>query len=124
MESALEPAFHIDRVILYSSYAHNRADEWSDIDVAVVSPDFEGMSPLKVVDEIATRRIHFDSRISSLAYTPVQFDNAPPYFFAAEIRRTGKLIYDARRTQKARKTVGRRKMTMRRRNGKTKAQAG
>jgi hypothetical protein len=84
-------------VILFGSYAHQQAHEWSDIDVAVLSPDFERISLIAVVDEIATRRIACDSRIAPVAYTPAQFDNAPPYAFAAEIRRTGKVIYDARK---------------------------
>ncbi len=98
---ALEPDIKVERVILYGSYARGKANEWSDIDVAVLSPTFADMPELKVVEEIARRRIHCDSRLSPFAYTPAQFDNAPPYLFAAEIRRTGKVIYDARRKRKA-----------------------
>ena len=30
----------VDRAYLYGSYAKGRANKWSDIDVAIVSPDF------------------------------------------------------------------------------------
>ena len=120
---ALEPEICVERIILFGSYAHNQAHEWSDIDVAVLSPDFDGLTETAKTDLLARKTLRCHSRLMPLAYTPAQFDNAPPYFFAAEIRRTGKVIYDARRIQKGRKTAGKRKMSTHRRNGKTKAQA-
>ena len=89
---ALEPDIKVERVILYGSYAQGKANKWSDIDVAVLSPTFAEMPDLIVIEEIARRRIHCDSRLSPFAYTPSQFDNALPYMFAAEIRRTGKVV--------------------------------
>ena len=109
----LEPKIRVERVVLFGSYAHKRANEWSDIDVAILSSDFERWSPIAVIDEIAKRRVACDSRLAPVAYTPAQFDNSPPYAFAAEIRRTGKVIYDARK-KRARKQVS----TKQRRSGK------
>jgi len=105
----LEPDIKVERVILYGSYARGKPNKWSDIDVAVLSPTFAEMPDLTVIEELARRRIHCDSRLSPFAYTPEQFDNAPPYLFAAEIRRTGKVIYDARKRKKRaiRRKVGR-----------------
>lgn len=97
---ALEPDIKVERVILYGSYAQGKANKWSDIDVAVLSPTFSEMPDLMVIEEVARRRIHCDSRLSPFAYTPSQFDNALPYMFAAEIRRTGKVVYDARKRKK------------------------
>ncbi len=106
---ALEPDIKVERVILYGSYARGKAEDWSDIDVAIVSPTFAKMSQVKVIEEVSRRTIHCDSRLSPFAYTPSQFDNAPPYLFASEIRRTGKVIYDARKRKKrsAKRKVGR-----------------
>ncbi|MEK7808319.1 MAG: nucleotidyltransferase domain-containing protein [Chloroflexota bacterium] len=106
---ALEPDIKVERVILYGSYAQGKANKWSDIDVAVLSPTFAEMPDLIVIEEIARRRIHCDSRLSPFAYTPSQFDNALPYMFAAEIRRTGKVVYDARKRKKrvTKRKVGR-----------------
>lgn len=98
---ALESDIEVERVILYGSYAHDSAHEWSDIDLAVLSPDFSKMSEIKKTDFLARKLVRCDSRLMPMAYTPAQFDNAPPYLFAAEIRRTGKVIYDARRKRKA-----------------------
>jgi predicted nucleotidyltransferase len=33
----------IERAILFGSYVRGQAGEWSDIDIAVVSPDFSGI---------------------------------------------------------------------------------
>lgn len=33
---------HVDQLILFGSHAKGDAKEWSDIDIAVVSPDFGG----------------------------------------------------------------------------------
>jgi hypothetical protein len=91
----LEPDIRVERVILYGSYAHNRANEWSDIDVAVLSDDFQWMTEIERVQFLAGKTIRCDSRIVPIAYTPAQFDNAQPHQFAAEIRRSGRIIYHA-----------------------------
>ena len=106
---ALEPDIRVERVILYGSYAQGKANKWSDIDVAVLSPTFAEMPDLTVIEEVARRRIHCDSRLSPFTYTPKDFDSAPPYLFAAEIRRTGLVIYDARKRKKkvAKRKIGR-----------------
>ena len=36
----LRQVVHVDGVYLFGSYAKGTADEWSDIDLAIVSPDF------------------------------------------------------------------------------------
>ncbi len=33
----------VERAILFGSYARGNAGEWSDIDIAIVSPDFSGI---------------------------------------------------------------------------------
>ena len=94
---ALQSRIHVERVILYGSYATGRAHEWSDIDIVVVSPDFARMNELERVQFLARRTVHFDSRLAPLAYTPTEFDHAQPYQFPAEIKRTGKVVFEARR---------------------------
>ena len=92
-----EPIIQVERIILYGSYASNKATEWSDIDIAIVSPSFRKLSNQQVVNLLARAIVKCDNRLMPMAYTPAEFDSAPPYMFAAEIRRTGKVIYDVRR---------------------------
>ncbi len=95
---ALKPEIDVDRVILYGSYSAGVAREESDIDVAVVSPDFASLSPLEVIQVLARRMIHCDSMLMPVGYTPAQFHD-PDNSFAREIARTGKVIYQARREE-------------------------
>jgi predicted nucleotidyltransferase len=39
----------VDQAVLFGSHARGRADEWSDVDLAVISPDFARMSHDKVM---------------------------------------------------------------------------
>lgn len=40
----LRQEIRVDQAVLFGSHATGDADEWSDVDLAVVSPDFSRMS--------------------------------------------------------------------------------
>jgi len=101
---ALKAKIRVERVILYGSYAAGTAREDSDIDIAVLSPDFARMSPLEVIQTLAHRMIHCDSMLMPVGYSPAQFDD-PDNAFAREIARTGKVIYRAPRRRAGRRTA-------------------
>ena len=42
-KKAFEDKINISEIILFGSYAKGTYNEWSDIDIAVVSSDFEGI---------------------------------------------------------------------------------
>jgi predicted nucleotidyltransferase len=92
--AALGQAAHVQRVLLYGSYASRQAREESDIDIAVLSEDFARMSELEVIQTLAHRRIHCDSLLMPVGYTPAQFAD-PDNAFAREIAQTGKVVYQA-----------------------------
>jgi predicted nucleotidyltransferase len=39
----LDTTIHVSKIVLFGSYAHGAPHEWSDIDVAVLSPNFRGL---------------------------------------------------------------------------------
>ncbi len=41
--------FHPERIVLFGSYARGRADEYSDIDLVVIAPEFDGSRELSLV---------------------------------------------------------------------------
>ncbi|NOY65716.1 MAG: nucleotidyltransferase domain-containing protein [Nitrospirae bacterium] len=73
-------------VMIFGSYAKGTFREDSDIDIAIVSPDFSG-------DRFADRRLivplrrKIDNRIEPIPFRPEDFNDGG--FFAEEIKKTG-----------------------------------
>jgi len=76
----------IEAAYLYDSQARGTATEWSDIDVALVSPDF---SADLFQERLALMRLaaQVDDRIEPHPFRPQDFDLSAP--LVSEIRRTG-----------------------------------
>ncbi len=49
--------------VLFGSYARGNADEWSDIDLLVVSPQFDGVKSRDQINLLWRVAAHTDSRI-------------------------------------------------------------
>jgi predicted nucleotidyltransferase len=82
----VEERQRVQAAYLYGSYARGTAGEWSDIDVAVISPDF----PADRLDtRLALMRLaaRIDPRIEPHPFTPDRFEPSDP--LASEIQRTG-----------------------------------
>ncbi|HEY5123001.1 MAG TPA: nucleotidyltransferase domain-containing protein [Ignavibacteria bacterium] len=79
----------IEKAILFGSYANGNYNEWSDIDVALVSADFEGD---RFIDRIKvrniTRKINID--FEPLPMRPEDFNSPNP--FVKQILKTGQFI--------------------------------
>jgi len=43
---------HASRAVVFGSYAHGRADEYSDIDLIVIAPEFDGCRELSLVKKL------------------------------------------------------------------------
>lgn len=79
----------VERVILFGSHASGNPDEWSDIDIAVISPRFEALSLLERYEQLglANRDLHVPLDI--VGFSPSQVAQCEPESFLAEILRTG-----------------------------------
>jgi predicted nucleotidyltransferase len=93
----LRSAVRVELVILYGSHARGKANEWSDIDIAVVSPEFEGKSAFEVQEIIARSTVGRAYRISPIGYPSSEYHNPRRHPFLGEIIRTGRVVYEARR---------------------------
>jgi hypothetical protein len=60
-----EVGIHARRAALFGSFATGRADEWSDIDLVVVAPEFDGQRPLELVKAL-WRATRVDDRIEPI----------------------------------------------------------
>ncbi len=87
--SLVQKSQHIQAAYLYSSHVLGTANEWSDIDVAVVSPDFteDQFAALVVLLRLAAQ---IDARIEPVPFAPTDFDPDNP--LVSEIQRTGIML--------------------------------
>jgi hypothetical protein len=64
------PAFgiHARRAVLFGSYVqdHGDADEWSDIDLIVIAPEFDGPRELTLVEKLWLATASADDRIEPI----------------------------------------------------------
>jgi len=86
LDTLIAHNIHVESAYLFGSYAKGAESKWSDIDVAIVSPDFtddrfeEGVRLMKLSS-------HIDSRIESVPFRPDNFSDDDP--LAWEIKRNG-----------------------------------
>ena len=69
----------IRKVVLFGSYVTGKADEWSDIDVALVSDDFEG-DWFKDRNRIRRLTLAVDNRLSPVPYRSESLLAPDPFF--------------------------------------------
>ena len=91
----LQKGIRVEAVILYGSYANTNPHEWSDIDLAIISPDFEGKSlpeRQRTISKLTFERV---SRIEPIGYPSSEYHNPGRHSFLREIIRTGRAVYEA-----------------------------
>lgn len=86
--------YNIYAVVLYGSYAEDRANNDSDIDVAVFSDDF-GKAPYEEMKALFRLRRQIDTDIETLPLSREAYFGNDAAEFVSEIVRKGKVIYMA-----------------------------
>jgi len=90
----LKKNISIEKVILFGSYVKNKRKKWSDIDLAIISNDFEGVDyfdRLVMLGKYAWQAKA--TAIEALGFTPGEYRKITPLDFLSEIEKTGKIIY-------------------------------
>jgi|SRR6266542_1917308 len=85
----------VEAIVLYGSYANGEPNEDSDIDVAVISPDFEGVPMWRRQEIIAEPTLDRDRRLAPIGYPSSEYHNPGRQSFLGEIMRTGRVVYEA-----------------------------
>lgn len=93
----LRPKIRVDQAILFGSHARGGADEWSDLDLAVISPDFARMSHSRLVDLLVEVSLAVDPSVEIRAYTPRDLAEARPTNFLGHILAKGRRVYKSGR---------------------------
>lgn len=90
---ALSRTIRVDKIILFGSRAEGEHSAWSDYDLCVISPDFEGMKPWKRMEMVLACWTG-ERAIEAICYTPVEF-GAINNTLIQEIRRKGRVLQPA-----------------------------
>ena len=80
-------------VILFGSFAKNKYHDYSDIDLAIVSNEFE-KDPIEAMMNLSRLTIGISDRIESIALTSKDM-KSKYHPFIAEIKKYGKVIYSS-----------------------------
>lgn len=91
---SLEQRVSVESIVLFGSRARGDAQQDSDIDLLVVSPDF-GRNPL---DDLVLLRECLPAHevdVDPIARTPAEISSADPESFLFTILRDGKTLYPA-----------------------------
>lgn len=84
---------NVEKAFLFGSYAKNKANKWSDIDIAIISPDFGKGGYLNESLLLMEIRREVNSLISPEPYSVEEYNKAKKGdFLYDEILRKGKLI--------------------------------
>ncbi len=91
---SLQKAIRLEKVILYGSYAEGHPRPGSDLDLAVISPDFGGdrLTDLQLLCRSIPR--YFEVEVEALAYTPQEYEEATSLDFLGQIKRKGRVVYE------------------------------
>jgi predicted nucleotidyltransferase len=86
----------VNAIVLFGSYARGTAYEQSDIDIAVISEDFEGVPMYRRQEIIADLTLRTDGRIAPIAYPLSEYRDPRQHSFLREVLRTGEIVYPPR----------------------------
>jgi len=79
--------------VIFGSHTSGRPDDWSDIDLLVVSPRFEGERKREDINQLWRAAARIDSRIEPIPVGLLQFDSDDSSAIIEIARRTGQRVY-------------------------------
>jgi len=80
----------VKEIILFGSYASGNPKEYSDIDLAVISDWFEGMTKIESMQYLSRIAASYNSLIEALPFTEKEYKNLDKRTFLAGIVKTGR----------------------------------
>ena len=89
----LKNHFEIKEVILFGSQLTGKANEYSDIDLVVISPDFEGKSYEQILQVFVEMAVKAVSNVELHPFTTKDLEQARPTNFLGYVLKTGKVVF-------------------------------
>lgn len=82
--------YQIEKAVLFGSYAHGTPREDSDIDLVIISPDFQGVPKLTRHQKLGWLAWQAQTPyVQPLGFTPEEYANASPLGLLGEVKETG-----------------------------------
>ncbi len=92
----LKRELNVAQVVLFGSYAYGQPHEWSDIDVAVVSPSFVTLGRIARLEWLERMAWEAEAHpIEPVGLTPEEYAQASHLSLLGEVREKGVVVYDA-----------------------------
>lgn len=82
------------KVILFGSRVRQEDDEYSDIDLLVVSSDFQEMGLRARLETLGIAAARIWEPIEAIAVSPEELQQVEPADFLSEVLRTGKVVWE------------------------------
>jgi len=93
--SELQKHIFVSRIILFGSYAKSQQDKWSDIDLAVISDDFNDVPYLDRLFMLGKFAWQAKTTvIEALGFTEEEYNHTSKLDFLNEIKKNGVVIYE------------------------------
>lgn len=89
----LRRKIRISQIILFGSYARGNPRPYSDIDVAVISPDFNKMSEIEAMQFLSLQAKDADILIEPISFPSKELKHPVTGSFLDYILKNGKIIY-------------------------------
>ena len=85
----------VERAVVFGSRARGRADEWSDIDLLIISPQFDDMKDRSIINLLWRVAARTDSRIEPIPCGSIQWLNDDSSAIIEIARREGEVLMAA-----------------------------
>ncbi len=90
----------VEEVILFGSYAHGNAKEYSDVDLAIISGWFQGKKHIENMQYLSRIAAGYNSIIEALPFTSEEYKKPDKRTFLASIVKNGRRYSVGRRKEK------------------------
>lgn len=91
----LQSVFASVELRLFGSYLKNCANQYSDLDLAVVSPDFAGMEPYTAMKILQRIKLQVSNVIEPIPVTPEELANPEMGTLSYDIAQNSRSIFKA-----------------------------
>lgn len=91
----LQGVFEFVEIRLFGSYMKHRANQYSDLDLAVISRDFSGMEMYTAMKILNRLKLQVNNVIEPIPLTPDELNNPEIGTLAYDIARENRLLFKA-----------------------------